>query len=545
MKHHLRLTLLLTAATIGPMFAEVKLPAVFSDHMVLQRGMPLPVWGTAAPGEKITVGIRGRTKSATAGADGKWSLKLDPLEAGGPDTLEVKGGNTVTISDVLVGEVWVGSGQSNMSQPVKGYVKNGDQVLGKWATEGSCEQIRLMTVAGKGGWQVATAATIPEFSAQMFAFGYNLQKELKVPVGLIVGAWSGMPSRCFLTRAMFDADPACVAALAKAAAAFKPDEAEKKFAEAMVKWQKAADDAKAKGGKEPRKPSKQGSPEQDRNAIGNLFPKLIQPIIPFGIRGVLWDQGEAGTGVSGVDQFLMTGALIRGWRTAWGQGDFPFVYVQKPSGGGCAWPAAGTGSQKAAGFKELPATPPDTKSGLYRDLHLRIRSYPNTFLVTSSDLTAGIHPTIKSAYGQRSSRVALGAVYGRPEEYYGPVYQSHKMEGNKVRVTFTHAGQGLSALPGQKPQGFAVAGDDQVFHWANATIDGNSVVLECPAVPKPAAVRYGWSPGLNGSTLFNKDGLPAQTFRTDNWTTSPKEAAEATETPAEAPAAPDSADPTK
>jgi sialate O-acetylesterase len=240
-------------------------------------------------------------------------------------------------------------------------------------------------------------------------------------------------------------------------------------------------------------------------------------MIPFGIRGVLWDQGESGTAVFGVDQYTLMGALIRGWRKEWGQGDFPFLYVQKPSGEGCAWDPEDPVTNKANKFAPLPAAVPATASGVYRETHVRIAQYPGTAMVISTDLGSGIHPTNKSGYGSRAARVALGMVYGRKIEYYGPVYASHKVEGNKVRVSFTHVGAGLAFKHGDKLQGFAVAGEDKVFHWADAVIDGDTVVVTSDKVAKPVAVRYAWADKHPWANLFNKDGLPAQTFRTDGW----------------------------
>jgi sialate O-acetylesterase len=254
------------------------------------------------------------------------------------------------------------------------------------------------------------------------------------------------------------------------------------------------------------------------NKHGYLYAAHIQPYLPYAIKGVLWDQGESGTAVRGVDQYVLMGALIKGWRQAWGQGEFPFLVIQKPSGGGCAWDYNDPVTRAADKFvPRLPAAAPSAAEGLNRSLHINIRNYPNTFMVTSSDLGSGTHPINKSGYGVRAARVALGAVYGQKVEYYGPVYQSMKVDADNVRVSFTHVGQGLAFKNGDKLQGFAIAGEDKKFHWAEGTIDGDTVVLQCKEVPRPVAVRYAWSATHPWANLFNKDGLPAQTFRTDNW----------------------------
>jgi sialate O-acetylesterase len=225
---------------------------------------------------------------------------------------------------------------------------------------------------------------------------------------------------------------------------------------------------------------------------------------------VIWDQGESGTAIEGLDQYTLMGALIKGWRKEWAQ-DFAFLYVQKPSGGGCALDPADPVTSKAEKFTNLPGGVPG--DGEYREAHIRIMTYPNTFMVTSSDLGPGVHPTNKSGYGARGARVALGAVYGKGVEIYGPVYKLHKIDGGKVVISYEHVGKGL-AVNG-KLQGFAIAGDDGKFVWAEAVIGGDTVVASSDKVAKPVSVRYAWAGNHTWANLFNKDGLPAIPFRTD------------------------------
>jgi sialate O-acetylesterase len=494
--------------------ADVKLPPVLSSHMVLQRDLSTPIWGTAAPGEKVTVQFCDQTKSTEAGKDGKWLLKLDALKAGGPDQLTVRGNNTITLDDVLVGEVWVGSGQSNMDGSVKGYTQ-GDEVLAKAAEAAPYARIRL--IRGRGTWQEATPANVNGFSALLFAFGLRLQQELDVPVGLMLGAVGGTPSGFWLSEQAYNADAACREVVKKFAATYSFDEQQKKYEAALAKWEKDADAAKKDNKKPPAKPQAPRKAGEAARKIGNLYEAHIRPLIPFGIRGVLWDQGESGTAITGVDQYTLMGALIRGWRAEWGQGDFPFLYVQKPSGGGCAFDPANPVTSKASPFAPLPAQVPNIQAGSYRENHIRIMRYPHTAMVTASDLGSGVHPTNKSGYGARAARVALGMVYGHKVEVYGPLYQGLQVEGDKVRIKFTHTGQGLVFSHGDKLQGFAVAGDNKVFHWADAVIDGDTVVVSSPKVAKPVAVRYAWGTEHPWANLFNKDGLPALPFRTDSW----------------------------
>ena len=497
--------------------ADVKLPPAFSDHMVLQRAMRVPVWGTAAAGEKVAVALCGQKQAATADKDGAWRVTLDPLAAGGPHELVVSGTNTVTIKDVLIGEVWVGSGQSNMAGGAGGYAKR-DAVLAAAIAAGPYPKLRLLRGRGNAGWQEATSKNAGAFSALLFAFGLPLHRELDVPVGLILGAVGGTPSGRWLTKEALLADPACQEAIKQYVAARPFEKIQQAHEVAMARWQKAADAAKKAGKRAPRQPRPIQKPgDFSTRKLGDLYDAHIRPVVGYGIRGVLWDQGESGTAVQECDQFVVMGALISSWRKAWGQGDFPFLYIQKPSGGGCAWDPADPITKFADKFAPLPPNPAKAGNGLYRALHIRIMGHPKTAMASASDLGSGVHPLCKSGYGARAARVALGMVYGRKVEIYGPIYASHKVEGGKIRIAFTHVGQGLAFKNGDTLQGFAIAGADKAFHWADAAIDGDTVVVSSDKVAAPVAVRYAWSQRHPWANLFNKDGLPALAFRTDKW----------------------------
>jgi sialate O-acetylesterase len=251
--------------------------------------------------------------------------------------------------------------------------------------------------------------------------------------------------------------------------------------------------------------------------VGYLFEAHLRPVVGYAMRGVLWDQGESGTALGSVDQYTLMGALIRGWRKEWNIGEFPFIYVQKPSGFGCAWDYDDPITAKGQPISSLPPKVPATGEGLNVETHIRIMTYPNVGMAISTDLGEGIHPANKSGYGRRAARVALGMVYGKPIEYYGPIYASHAVDGKAIRVKFTHCDRGLAFRHSDKLQGFAVAGDDKVFRWADARIDGDSVVVTCAEVEQPVAVRYAWGSNRTWANLFNADGLPAVTFRTDAW----------------------------
>jgi sialate O-acetylesterase len=496
----------------GSALADVKLPAVISSHMVLQRDVAVPIWGTAAPGEEVVVEFAGQKKTVKAGDDGAWIVRLDPMPASAePRTMTVAASNTVTLDDVLVGEVWLGSGQSNMAGGVGSYEKN-DPGLRAWLDAAPYPHIRLKA-AGAAGWHEATAANIRRFSALMFSFGAGLGKELDVPVGLMVGAVGGTPSGYWLTEPMFADDDACGAAVERAKKTYSDEKAAADHRRQLANWSNEVVKARAKNGEEPKRPDPPLKPGECRPKMGHLFEKLIHPFVPYGIRGVLWDQGEAGTQIGSVDQYAVMGALIRGWRKTWAQGEFPFIYVQKPSGGGCAFDPADPVTAQADKFAALPQTVP--ADGASRALHLRIREHPNTAMVSCSDLGSGVHPINKSGYAARGVRVALGFVYGRDVEIYGPVYASHKVEGSKVRIAFTHIGKGLAFRGGDKLQGFALAGADGKFVWADAIIDGDSVVVSsAKVVAAPSAVSYAWAGRHPWANLFNKDGLPALPFNT-------------------------------
>jgi len=491
--------------------ADVKLPPVLGSHMVLQRELPVPVWGTAAPGEKITVAFQGQTKTTEADKDGKWLVKLDPLKASAePAKLTV---NNLTLDDVLVGEVWVGSGQSNMQGNVSGYSK-GDPVLASYL-EGSYPTVRYATA--KGNWVDANPKSMGGFSAILFSMGLRLNKELGVPIGLLHGSVGGTPSGHWLSEEALANDQVCQDMMKKLAKTYDAPAEKAKYEAAFAKWEKEAEAAKKDNKAPPRKPELNQAPGATRGAkVGHLYEAHIRGMLPFAIRGVLWDQGESGTAISGIDQYTLMGALINGWRKEWGQ-DFAFLYVQKPSGDGCAWDPKDPITSKASAFAPLPAAVPAATAGSNRENHIRIRNYSKTAMVESSDLGNGIHPSNKSGYGERAARVALGFVYGKKIEYNGPVYASHKAEDDTVRIKFTHTGAGLAFKHGEKLQGFAIAGEDKMFRWANATIDGDTIVVSSPEVKKPLEVRYAWSQQHPWANLFNKDGLPAQAFRTDSW----------------------------
>ncbi len=517
-----RLTALLFGSLGALQAGELKLPPVFSDHMVLQQDLSIPVWGSASPGDVVSVEFAGQTKTARADATGRWMLRLDKLSASGEArALVVRAKETLTIVDVLVGEVWLGSGQSNMAGPMRTFRGN-DEGLQKTLAAAPYPRIRLIKQGG-AGWQLATAENVDTFSAILFAFGSRLHAELGVPVGLMTGAVGGTPSGYWLTEEMYRSDAACMAQVKEFAKTYDFASAMNGYERYMIAWKANAEKAKQSGGKVGREPTKPQQPGECVGEFGHLYAAHVLPYVPYAIRGVLWDQGEGGTGITGVDQFRVMGALIKGWRKAWGQ-DFPFLYMQKPSGGGTAWDLANPTTKNASPFTALPAKVPADKEGIAREVHIKIQQQPNTAMVTSTDLGGMTHPVNKSGYADRALLVAKGFVYGQKVEFSGPLYASHEIVGDKVRIKFTHVGKGLAARHADKLQGFLIAGEDKKFVWADAAIDGDCVVVSSAAIPKPAGVRYAWSSNAPWANLFNQDGLPAQTFRTDDWDTSPRAA---------------------
>ena len=499
-----RLTLLLVTSAILSVAtaarAEVKLPAIFGDHMVLQRDTGVPVWGTAAPGEEVTVSIAGQTVTAKAGADGKWSVKLTKLTAAGPHTLTVKGANTLTFSDVLVGEVWLGSGQSNMAMTVnraKDY--EAEQAAAKFPL------IRMFTEAssaanaaqseGKGKWVVCAPETVGGFSATAYFFGRELHKALNVPVGLINSSVGGTPIESWIApeaqrasaalKPFFDTQQ-------KATKEFDATKAKAKFEQDQAKWKEAAKQAKAEGKPAPKAPRDPVALNERKGNVGGLFNGKIAPLIPYAIRGALWYQGEANSSPDKAAFYhAQLSLLVTDWRARWGY-DFPFAWVQLPNFGGAGrdWP-------------------------LVREAMLKTLELPKTGMAITIDIgdEKDIHPKNKQDVGRRLAAWALGTVYGQKVATSGPLPAGHQVRGSEVVLSFKHTDGGLIAKGGEL-KGFVIAGADQQWKPAQARIEGDQVIVTSTDVKQPTAVRYAWEnwPTCN---LYNGAGLPASPFRTD------------------------------
>ena len=414
---------------------------VFTDHLVLQRDRRVPVWGVAKPGTNITVTLGAAHESGVTDAQGAWLVEIGPLPVNAvPAILSITSdhGERRDLQDVLVGEVWVGSGQSNMQLPCASFIGHPndpfistvpDHKLEALVNGGPYPKVRLFATAMNNyavptanlRWVPATTESLKTFSAQLTTMGVTLSKELDVPVGLILSAVGGSSASRWVTSKAIADDPGCQQAVIQARANFDPAKEQAAYQQALTKYEAAQaawnqlPEAEKKTKKAPGKPSPPVEPGVGLFTVGDFHDKILKPVIGYGIRGVLWDQGESGVFIRDIDQVTVMGALITSWRKEWGQDEFPFVIVQKPSGGGCAFdPADPLYGWAADAFKPLPAAPGSGgKNGREPSLRIAANS-PKVTLVPTSDLGGGLHPVNKFAYGTRDARVILGAVYGRP-----------------------------------------------------------------------------------------------------------------------------------
>ncbi len=483
--------------------ADVTLHPLFSDHIVLQRDTAVPVWGWADAGEAVTVTIAGQTKKATTEADGKWRVKLDPLKVGEPKSLTVKGKNTLTVNDVLVGEVWLCSGQSNMGMNVKA-----SQNFEQEQASANHPLLRMFTVRSGsaltpqekcvGDWQVSTSETVGGFSATAYFFGRELQEKLGVPVGLInssvggtiIEAWTSMDAM----KPKAELAPV-LASWEKQVALGQSPESQAKHAEAMAQWKEAL--AKAKAANQtplPKAPAAPGRQPLDSNRPANLFNGKIAPLVGYGIRGAIWYQGESNAG-NGPLYALQLPLLIADWRKRWGT-EFPFAWVQLPN-----FQAHTTAPDAPAGWAGI-------REGMTKSL-----AVPNTGMSINMDI--GDATENKQEIGHRRALWARAKVYGEKIPYSGPLYAGHEIKGNEVIVRLHHTDGGLKLKEGEL-NSFVIAGADQKWHWAKSRIEGKTVVVSSPDVSAPAAVRYAWASNPD-VMLFNGADLPAGPFRTDDW----------------------------
>jgi len=478
--------------------ANITLPYLIADHMVVQRDLPVHIWGKAAPGENVIVAFRGAERRDAADSLGRWSVYLPPGPADGPFVLTVRGRNAISIQDVLVGDVWVASGQSNMEWPLA------------WAGDSAAQiaaarrpHIRLVHAMHKISdypvdnlvgemWRECAPESARDFSAVAYHFGRLLQEHTGVPIGLIQTAWGGTPLEAWTSPNALTADPAFMPVFAEWNQQMQrhPEEL-LRYDVAAKEWEAAAALAKAQHKPlDPPPPKPEGPSAPSRP--GGLFNAMVAPITPFAIRGVIWYQGEANSYRTRAASYgRLFQAMIRDWRQAWGIGDFPFLFVQ---------------------LANYDATAEDSAWPEIREAQRQALSLRNTAMAVTIDIgtPANIHPPDKVTVGRRLSLAARAVAYGENIEYSGPLPRQVTTEPGALRVWFDHA-EGLTAR-GSAPATFEIAGADGKYYPAQAVIDGATVLVRSESVESPVRVRYGWAanPTCN---LYNAAGLPASPFR--------------------------------
>ncbi len=474
---------------------EVRLPHILSDHMVLQREKPIHIWGWAQPGESVTVKLHGQTRSTAANDLGQWSLFLAPEHAGGPFDLAVQGTNSVTLSDILIGDVWFASGQSNMEMPLSGFpgsavVKDADQEI----AHANLPQVRLLLVDKKtsdyplseleGSWTSCTPETAAKFSAVAYFFGREIQKREHVPIGLIDSTWGGTPAEAWVSLDGLASDASLMPVFAARAQLMDQQDQ----IPLLLAREKREDDASRQAGQPlPKHPWHPGPASW---APAGLFNGMVAPATPFTIKGVIWYQGESNSmGILAPTYSRLFPELIADWRSKWNEGNFPFLFVQ---------------------ISSFTSTSAETW-GIIREAQRRTLSVVNTGMAVTLDVgdPENVHPSDKQTVGNRLALAARAIAYGETLEYSGPIYREAAPDDTSVRVWFDHSA-GLTAK-GPSLQGFEVAGRDGQFVTATARIEDDYVVVSSPEIQKPLYVRYGWA-NAPTANLFNAAGLPASTF---------------------------------
>jgi sialate O-acetylesterase len=491
---------------VSPVWAVLEVPALFSEHAVLQAGASVPVWGWADAGAEVKVSFAGQKLVGNAGPDGRWKVALVDLKtsAEGRELTIASGTDSLVVADVLVGEVWLGSGQSNMAMTVsraRDYEK--EQAVSDLPT------VRVFTEASaaaampqqrcKGQWVVCSPESVGRFSATLFFFGREIGWEMKVPMGLINSSVGGTPIESWIGREAQMADAGLKGFFEQRAAdegAFDAEEARAGYAKQLAAWEKRSKEAKATGKPAGKKPQDPVALRERKGDVGGLFNGKIAPLIPYAIRGVIWYQGEANSNGFKAPYYDEHLTLLAGeWRRLWGYA-FPIAWVQ------------------------LPNYAPDRGEGwmLVREGMLKaVRAVPGAGMAVTLDAgeERDIHPKDKQTVGHRLARWALAEVYGKGGASSGPLMVKHEVSGAEVRVHFTHANGGLVLKPGDE-SGFEVAGADRQWHPAQARVEGEVLVVRSEAVASPLAVRYGWKE-MAAVTLWNGEDLPASPFRSDDW----------------------------
>ncbi len=479
--------------------AAVKLPNILSDHAVLQRDAPIHIWGWADPGESVTVTFHDQQRSTAADRLGHWEIYLAPEHAGGPYELRVVAANSIVLSDVLVGDVWFASGQSNMEMPLEGFP--GNAVLKNAAQEiatADRPNIRLLHIPQKASnyplqdqpatWTPCTPGTASSFSAVAYLFGREIEQREHIPVGLIDSTWGGSPAEAWISLDAISAD----ASLMPVFAVWSALADKQQDTPAVVKAEEREDAADKLAGRPV--PQHHWHPDLDSWRPAALFNAMVAPAISFALKGVIWYQGETNTdgGRANLYQRVFS-TLISDWRSQWQQGNFPFLYVQISS-----WEADNSGAW-----------------GTVRDQQRRTLDLVNTAMAVSLDVgdRENIHPADKQTVAARLALGARALAYGEAVEYSGPLFRQATVEDTGMRVWFNHTSGKLVSKP-PTLAAFEVAGEDHHFVAATARIEGDTVFASSPQIAQPRYVRYAWADVPEG-TLFNAAGLPASTFTSE------------------------------
>lgn len=514
--HRLSLTATIALLSGSQAFAELTLPHFFSDHMVLQRDKPLVIWGKAYPEKDVTVSFSGDSATVTSSASGEWKATLKPRSAQskGSDLKITSGSESKTLSDVLVGEVWFASGQSNMAWTVQKTHEAAADIAAADHPGLRVFQAKLTPAAEpqndiNGAWFISTPKTAGSFTAVGYFFALELHKELKVPVGIISSSWGGKPVETFTSREALETLPEGAEQLAKLdamIARFDPEKAAKQYkaAEEQFKKKLAAWKANPKEsrGKQPRKPSPPRNPAVTEGRPAVLYNGMIHPFVGYPMRGAIWYQGEANAKASQTSAAYgkLFPLMINDWRKRWND-DFSFLWVQ------------------LANFKKVTDQPGviDTWAHL-QDEQRKTLALPKTGMAVANDIGAAndIHPKNKKEVGRRLAIWTLANDYGKDITFSGPLYKGSEVKGSEIIIAFDQAA-GLKSRDGKPLKRFEIAGNDKVWHWADAKIDGENVIVSSKEVTKPAAVRYAWSSNPEGANLVNSEDLPTSVFRTDDW----------------------------
>jgi sialate O-acetylesterase len=506
--HRLSIWLLCWSFALVPAVsrADIRLPAIVGDNMVLQGGDRVSLWGWADPNEEIGVHVSWHDMGWTVQADkdGKWMTRMTAPKVGGPYEIALKGKNALTIKNILVGEVWVCSGQSNMQMSVDS-AANAEQEI----AAARYPKVRLFSVERrvaetpqadcKGKWVECSPETVGEFSAVAYFFGRQLYEKLDMPIGLIHTSWGGTPAESWTSQSTLEENPLFEPILKRYQDALAQyPQALVKYKENLAQWNEAAKKAREAGTPAPPRPREPLGPGNPWAPAG-LYNAMIAPLTPCVIRGAIWYQGESNAGRAFQYRELFP-AMIKSWWNAWGGDSFPFLFVQ------------------LANYMDTKPEPGDSSWAELREAQRMTLDLPNTGMAVIIDIgeAKDIHPKNKQDVGKRLALWALAQTYGKDVVYSGPIYKSMEKKGNKVILHFDHVGGGLVARGQSVLQGFAIAGQDRKFVWADATIEGETVVVSSEKVADPLGVRYAWAdnPVCN---LYNKAGLPASPFRTDAW----------------------------